>query len=98
MAYTVTTRKHWVGGDTRAVALEVTADAATQNVNTNLKYIHFFTATPKSMVAYTTLSAGIAAGWVINKNKLAAGTAANGYLAVSNATSGDEYEIVAYGR
>lgn len=88
MAYTVT-RKKTVFGDMRAVLLEVTADAATQNIETGLSRIVGFDYTPVSM---TTII-----GPKLYPNSGAGGTAIGGVLGVSGLASGDRFFATVYG-
>jgi hypothetical protein len=87
MAYTVT-RKHSVFGDMRAVVMEVTADAATQVIETGLKSVVGFSYAPKSMNSSNIKMA-------INSN--ASGVQSYGVFGVSGCTSGDNFHIVVFG-
>ena len=87
MAYTVT-RTISAFGDQRVAMLKITADAATQTVETGLKYVNAF------MVGN---SSGCS-GWKIWANSNATGTISGGVLGISGATSGDQCFIVCYGR
>lgn len=89
MAWTVTTNRKTVFGDTRVHHLKLTADAATQNVDTGLDYIYAFTATPGSLST---------AGVKIYENVYAAGTSAVGYLGCSGFVSGDVLYVTVFGR
>lgn len=89
MAYTVTTNKKTVFGDTKVHFLSVTADATTQTIATGLDVIDHIGVTHKSATS------GMAK-WKINVG--AEGTATMGSIGVSAAVSGDEYFVVVYGR
>jgi hypothetical protein len=87
MAYTVA-KKISVFGDLRTVILDVTADAATQTVETGLKYVDGFSVGNKSGCS----------GWRIYANSNASGVLSAGVIGISNAASGDQCFIVCYGR
>ena len=89
MAYTVVFSKKGVQGDQRIHALKITADAATQNVDTGLKYIDFCSVGIRSAST---------AAIKIYPNSGAGGTSLVGYLGISGAVSGDEFYVVCYGR
>lgn len=89
MAWTVTVKKQTVVGDMRALILDCSADAATQNLVTGLQQIYGFATGPKSL---TTGAPKIFA------NSGSAGTAIAGVLGCSGFTSGDELIITVYGR
>ena len=88
MAYTVT-RYQTVFGDKRAVGMVVTADAATQVIETGLKSIDFFSYSPVSMNSSNVHMA-------INSN--ASGVQSMGVFAISGCTSGDNFQVIVYGR
>lgn len=87
MAYTVS-RKQSVFGNERVVILAVTADAATQTVETGLKYVDGFSVGNCSG----------ASGWKIYANSNASGVLSAGVIGISGAVSGDQAFIVVYGR
>lgn len=87
MAFTVT-KKQTVFGDMRAVLMEVTADAATQVIETGLKNVMGFSYAPKSMNSSNVHMA-------INSN--ASGVQSYGVFSVSGCTSGDNFHVVVYG-
>lgn len=87
MAYTVT-RKTTVFGDLRTVIMEVTADAATQTIETGLKNVVGFSYAPKSMNSSNIHMA-------INSN--ASGVQSYGVFVVTGNTSGDNFFVVVYG-
>lgn len=89
MAYTISRYAKNYGND-RTVHLDITADAATQTVDTGLKIIESVSWAPASMSTYV--------GWKAAPNKDASGTAANGSLGISGLTSGDRLFITVYGR
>lgn len=90
MAWTVT-RYPSVFGNKRVVGLKCTADAATQNVDTGLGVIEWFTAgTYGSMASQT--------GRYIFINSSATGVAANGQLGCSGFAIGDDIYITVFGR
>ena len=88
MAFTVSTVKDSVFGDMRVKVLSITADAATQNVDSGLSRIYGHALGPLSM---TTASAKLYI------NSLTTGTAAAGYIAVSGVASGDVFILTVWG-
>lgn len=88
MAYTVT-RFASVFGNKRVVGLDITADAATQTVDTGLAIVEWFSFGPQSMA-----SNGVK--HVVNGD--ASGGVSNGKYSVSGATTGDRYFVTVYGR
>lgn len=88
MAYTVTKQKF--SASKNQMLIEVTADAATQAIETGLAKIDHFS------VGYVSMATIV--GVKIVPNKDASGTAANGTLGVSGLTSGDVFYVTVYGR
>jgi hypothetical protein len=88
MAWTVV-RDHTVFGNKAVVLLHLTADAATQNVDTGLKRVDHYN--------WSIGSANSGAGETIDINSLTVGTAAAGFLACSGFTAGDEVFVTVYG-
>lgn len=102
MAYTLSTIVNSYMGEFRMKQLRVTADAATQTVETGLGHVSIAIPTPVSgAVSVATLSGNTgvdqAAGWVTYVNSNASGVQSNGVLGISNAVSGDVYDIVVFG-
>lgn len=89
MAYTVT-KYPTVFGNKRTIGLEITADAATQTVETGLSVIEFFSVGISSATTMASMH--------IKKNLNASGVAANGSLGMSGFTSGDLVFVTVYGR
>lgn len=89
MAYTIE-RTPAVIGSRRAVFLKMTADAATQAVETGLDYILHVEATVASAASSRVHN------FQVNKN--ASAVAANGTLGISGAVSGDVIYVTVYGR
>lgn len=87
MAYTVT-RTQTVVGNLRAVHMDVTADAATQTIETGLKNVVCMNYGPLSMNSSNIHMAA---------NSNATGTASFGVVAVTGCTSGDHFFITVYG-
>ncbi len=88
MAYTVV-KYPSVFGNKRAIGLKITADAATQAVETGLKVIEWLS------VGYGSMSSqGVKCA--INSN--ASGVATPGTLGLSGFTSGDDFYVTVYGR
>ncbi len=90
MAFTVTRTKNTVHGNDRVVQLAVTADAATQTIETGLALIYGISVTPVSMASHGSHTFQVNSG--------ASGVKALGYVGVSGLTSGDHFYLVAYGR
>ena len=88
MAWTSSMIVKTVVGDQRCHILKLTADAATQNVETGLDVIHGHMISPCSMAAVAQ----------VYPNVLAAGTSSAGYLGCSGFTSGDELFAIVFGR
>ena len=89
MAWTNAVKNNTVWGNMRIVVMSCTADAATYNVNTTLKYVYGFSLNPGSLS-----TAGVKA----YANSGAGGTAMVGYIGCSGFVSGDVFYITAYGR
>lgn len=89
MAFTIE-RTPIVHGSQRGTQLKITADAATQTIDTGVDYIAHMQVTP--------VSAATVVGLTFKPNLDASGAAANGFLGVSGLTSGDDYFVVVYGR
>lgn len=87
MAFTVS-RKHSVHGPDRTVHLDITADAATQTVETGLSQVYGFAVGIQSC---TTGSLKIYA------NSNASGVESMGVLGISGVASGDEFYVTVYG-
>lgn len=88
MAYTVT-RTNSVFGDKRAVILNITADAATQTVQTGLSVIDGLMTGPKSLST---------AAIKVYPNSSASGVQAMGSIGISGCVSGDEFCVVVVGK
>lgn len=87
MAYTVTNTKT-VFGDKRVHGLKVVADAASDTVETGLKYIEWFSVGFASMNSLNIR---------LRPNAGAGSTATVGSLGISGCTSGDEFYVTVYG-
>jgi hypothetical protein len=88
MAWTVT-RDKTILGNKAVVNLKLTADAATQNVQTGLKRIDHFSQGFGSMSTLVGLTVAI--------NSNATGVATDGTLGLSGFTSGDDLYVTVYG-
>ena len=88
MAYTVT-RYASVFGNKRAVGLKVTADAATQTVQTGLGVIEWYS------IGYGSMSSN---GIKVAINSNASGVAEFGSVGVTGCTTGDDFYLTVYGR
>lgn len=91
MAYTVSAVVNTVFGDKRVRSLKITADAATQTVESGLEYIDAFSVGIQSV----TTAGGLPA---IYANSNASGVQSFGVLGISNLASGDELFVTVYGR
>ena len=89
MAFTITSVAKTVFGNKRVVDFRVTADAATQAIDTGLGFVESAIFTPESM----TTAAG-----KMRLNQLAAGTASAGYIAISGVASGDVFYLKVFGQ
>lgn len=87
MAYTVS-RNGTVFGDKRVVGLKITADAATQTVESGLKNILFMSVGKSSMNS---------ANIKIAVNSNASGVQSFGVLGITGCTSGDSLYITVFG-
>lgn len=87
MAFTVV-RNQSVFGNYRAVFLEITADAATQTIDTGLKSIIGMTDCQKSMNSGNIHLA---------RNSNASGVQSFGVIGISGCTSGDLFDIIVFG-
>lgn len=89
MAFTTSLLVKSVFGDKRVQAYRITADAATQAIDTGLDYIDFFS------IGHQSMSTG---AYKVAINELAAGTSSVGYIGITGVASGDEMFITVYGR
>lgn len=87
MAYTVT-KAQSVWGNLRVVSMEITADAATQTVETGLKNVVGMSYGPKSMNSSNIHMAS---------NSNASGVQSFGVVGITGCTSGDNFFVVVYG-
>jgi hypothetical protein len=87
MAYTVVKTPNVIGNQA-AVHLEITADAATQTIETGLKNIVAMSVGKDSMASN---------GHTIAVNSGAGGTATRGVLGISGVASGDHFFVTVYG-
>ena len=89
MAYTVGINEKFNEGPHRVHVLSITADAATQNVDSGLDYIRFF---------HLGIQSASTAAIKVYANSGAGGTALAGQLGISGAASGDVFFVTCYGR
>jgi len=87
MAFTIV-REHSVMGNMRVVNLKITADAATELIDSGLPYIRWFS---RGNIKVTT------ANVTVFPNAGLTGTATAGYLGVTGCTSGDVFFVTCYG-
>lgn len=87
MAFTVS-KTEIVFGNKRGEILDITADAATQTVQTTLKTIHGF------MVG---IQSATTAGFKVYHNSSASGIATPGSLGISGVATGDRFFITVFG-
>ncbi len=90
MAWTIT-RYQSVFGNKRVVGLKCTADAATQNVDTGLSVIEWY-----SLGAFNSMASQT--GRYVYINSSATGVATNGQLGCSGFAVGDDIYITVFGR
>jgi len=88
MAFTVSSVAKTVFGNKRVYDFRVTADAATQTINTGFSTVESAILTPESM---TTAAAKL------RLNQDVSGTVANGSVAVTGVASGDVFFLKVYG-
>ena len=89
MAWTTTKVEQFNTGNVACQLWELTADSATVELDTALDVIRSAVLSPASIGTANT-KYGI--------NALSAGTASNGYIAITGAASGDEFYLTVYGR
>jgi len=89
MAFTTSLLVKTVFGDKRVHGYRITADAATQAIDTGLDYIDMFSVGHQSCTT---------AAFKVAINEGAAGTSTLGTIGISGAASGDEFFITVYGR
>ena len=89
MAYTVTTEMSTVFGNYRVKGYVITADAATENIDTGLDVVDHMQVAIKSANTF-------GAYWA--KNVLTDAVASLGTISVTGCTSGDDYYVTVYGR
>lgn len=87
MAYTVV-KTPTVFGNKRAMALKITADNATQTVETGLSVVEFMSV---GIMSCTT------AAIKIYPNSNASGVQSNGVIGISGAASGDTFFVTVFG-
>lgn len=90
MAYTVT-KYGTVFGDKRVVGLKITADAATQTVETGLSVIEWYSLSLLASMASIT-------GRRVYINSNASGVQSNGVLGCSGFAAGDDFYVTVYGK
>lgn len=87
MAFTVSSIQS-VFGNERVVIMDITADAATQTVETGLKNVHGFS---------IGIQSASTAGFKVYANSNASGVQSMGVLGISGVASGDEFYVTVYG-
>ena len=90
MAYTVT-RYATVFGNKKVVGMKITADAATQTVETGLSVIEWY-----SLGTFVSMASQTGRAVYINSNS--SGIASNGVLGISGFAIGDDFYVTVYGR
>lgn len=88
MAYTVS-RKQGSDGDKRRVIIDITADAATQTVESGLSVVEGHAIGIQSCST---------AAIKVYANSNASGVQSMGVLGISGCVSGDEFYVICYGR
>lgn len=89
MAWTETVTNKTVFGNLRVHTYELTADSATLELDTGMDVITHIQPAVKSANTF---------GTFFDKNVLSAATASNGTVAITGATSGDDFFLTVYGR
>lgn len=89
MAFTASMLEKTNMGNQRVHFIRVTTDAATGSVDTGFDVVTMFTVANQSSTAATEKYA---------MNEATSGTASVGTIAITGATSGDEYMLLVYGR
>ncbi len=88
MAWTTTKKAAYAEGNVYVVHYALTADSATLELDTGLKNV---------VCVQHSIKSATAATYKVKTNVLSAGTAANGYVALTGCTSGDELYLTVYG-
>lgn len=88
MAYTVT-KHNSVFGNKKTIGMEITADGATQAVETGLKWIEFMSVGPSSMNS---------SNIHIATNSNCSGVSTPGTIGITGCTSGDNFYVTVFGR
>jgi hypothetical protein len=89
MAWTETENFSTVFGNLRVKGYSLTADSATLEIDTGLDFVNHIEITKSSHASQPHTYA---------KNVLSAGTASNGFVAITGAASGDDFFMTVYGR
>ena len=89
MAFTVSHLTNGISGNERYYYLKVTADDTTGNVQTPLSSVK------RIDMADSVQTTGVV--WSFNELSVTGATAAGGYIAITNCTSGDVWYMTAYG-
>ena len=88
MAWTTTKKFEYAVGNHKVQHWDLTADSTTLELNTGLGVV--------DSVALN-IASGASAPVLSQKNVLSAGTASNGYVAITGAASGDDFYITVWG-
>lgn len=88
MAWVTTKKFEYAVGNHKCQHWDLTADAATLELDTGLGVVD-------SVVL--NIASGASAPVLCKKNVLSAGTASNGYVAITGAASGDDFYITVWG-
>ena len=88
MAFVATLQERSIQGNKHVQVYEVSSTVATGTIATGLKSISWYQIAPISFTA---------SELAVRRNEDASGTAANGTIAVSNMTSGDDFYVIVYG-
>jgi hypothetical protein len=89
MAWTTTKQVQYAAGDVYVQLWDLTADAATLELNTGLQYILHVQHSAQSITS---------AGFKVKRNELSAATASNGTIALTGCASGDNIFLAVWGR
>ena len=92
MAWTTTKNFEYAAGNHKVQLWELSADAATLELNTGLSVVDHCQLSVASGAA-SAASFGVS----LHRNVLSAATASNGYIALTGATSGQDFFLTVWG-
>lgn len=89
MAWTTTVTDKTTFGNQKIIQYALTADSATLELNTGLGTVTHLQWSPRTVTT---------AAIKVFQNVLSAGTASNGYIAITGAASADQIFLIVFGR